>query len=107
MAARRRRPNPEEAMRELYAARISELELRIKLLEARVRNVAADVRKGLPAEGEGAKSGARRPAPRVKERPRCPGCLLELPKGRRGESCVWCGFVFDAIAPERKRRASR
>lgn len=90
-------------MREQYSARISELELRIKLLEARVRHVAADVRRGLP--GEATKAGTKPPAIRVRERPRCAGCLLELPKGRRGESCVWCGFIFDAVAP--KRRASR
>lgn len=90
----------------MLTARIAELEWRIKLLEARVRNVSADVRKqGEPARGEGL-SKARR---RVRERARCLGCLLELPPGRRGESCVWCGFIFDAVrpAPESKRRASR
>lgn len=91
----------------MLTARIAELEWRIKLLEARVRNVSADVRKqsGPPGPTESLAKARRR----VRERPRCLGCLLELPPGRRGESCVWCGFIFDAVrpAPESKRRATR
>jgi hypothetical protein len=57
------------------------------MLEARLREVAS----------------RQTPSVRPKTHPdraaklRCPGCLLELPKGRRGDSCVWCGFVFDAV----------
>lgn len=71
-------------------ARILDLELRLKLLEAKVRSVAQAAPEGRKAAG--------RPK---KERPRCPGCLLELPPGRRGDSCVWCGFYFEAIASPR------
>jgi hypothetical protein len=68
------------------AVRVAELELRIRMLEARIREVAPTPKKG--------KAKAQRLG---RPRPRCPGCLLELPKGRRGESCVWCGFFFDAV----------
>src|SRR5687768_18451009 len=101
MPARRRRSQPRstpksDAREVMLTARIAELEWRIKLLEARVRNVSADVRKqGEPASGEGLAKARRR----ARERPRCLGCLLELPPGRRGESCVWCGFIFDAVRP--------
>jgi len=61
------------------------------MLEAKVR----DVSHRLP--------DAKSPAPKSKPRPRCPGCLLELPPGRRGDSCVWCGFVFEAV----KRRIAK
>ncbi|RKG67751.1 hypothetical protein D7V88_40955, partial [Corallococcus terminator] len=40
-------------------------------------------------------------------RPRCPGCTLELPRGRRGESCVWCGFVFAAVARRPRTSAAK
>ncbi len=83
------------------AGRIAELELRLKLLEARVRTLAADERR--KAEGSGAPDQTSKHSERVRERPRCPGCLLELPPGRRGDSCVWCGFRFEAL----KARASR
>ncbi|MHB8874572.1 MAG: hypothetical protein ACYC8T_12865 [Myxococcaceae bacterium] len=80
---------------QLLVARISELELRLKLLEARVRNAAAPER---PPAGQAAapKAQARKPRP-PKRRPRCPGCMLELPPGKRGDSCVWCGFRFEAV----------
>lgn len=75
-------------------ARIEDLELRMKLLEARVRGLNADQRrKSAATETAQASKQARRSRPRL----RCPGCLLELPKGRRGETCVWCGFRFDAV----------
>jgi hypothetical protein len=88
MAARRRnqvessfaKPDP-------LADRVADLELRIRLLEARLRQVA----------GRSAPEGRGRSSNDLKPQPRCPGCLLELPKGRRTESCVWCGFVFDAL----------
>jgi len=78
-----RRP-PSEDPFEPLSARVGEVEVRVKLLEARVRDVAARVPE-------------KKPAPRTRARPRCPGCQLELPPGRRGENCVWCGFVFDAV----------
>jgi hypothetical protein len=76
-------------------ARIEDLELRMKLLEARVRNAALSARRPTPAELRAIKS---REARRSRQRPRCPGCTLELPPGRKGESCVWCGFQFDAVS---------
>lgn len=75
-------------------ARIEELELRVKLLEARVRSVSAQAR--VP-QREAAR--ASRVARRQRPRPRCAGCLLELPPGRRGDACVWCGFRFEAVPP--------
>lgn len=85
------------------AARIAELELRLKLLEARVRSLAAEENRRKSSEGQEAGGKQARPAAAVRERPRCPGCLLELPPGRRRDSCVWCGFRFEAV----KARASR
>lgn len=75
------------------AARIEDLELRIKLLEARVRAFTAERR--MLASEESAKPG--RKGRRTRPRPRCPGCMLELPPGKRGETCVWCGFRFEAV----------
>lgn len=65
-------------------ARLEDLERRVTRIEARLRVALPLVRKEQAAGSE-----ARR-------RPRCPGCTLELPRGRRGEACVWCGFRFDA-----------
>ncbi|HME92568.1 MAG TPA: hypothetical protein VKE49_14150 [Myxococcaceae bacterium] len=87
---------------ERLAARIAELELRLKLLEARVRTLAADESRRKASEGQEA-GGKQKPAAPARERPRCPGCLLELPPGRRRDSCVWCGFRFEAV----KARASK
>ena len=73
-------------------ARIADLEDRVRILEARVRTVSVQNRKDQAAAAK------REPhAARARPRPRCPGCTLELPKGRRGDSCVWCGFVFSAV----------
>ncbi|HXX29557.1 MAG TPA: hypothetical protein VEJ89_02440 [Myxococcaceae bacterium] len=77
------------------AGRIAELEDRIRALELRVARVA---REGPRAPAERTALVPPRPGPS-----RCPGCLLELPHGRRGTACVWCGFVFAAV----RRRSSR
>ncbi len=90
MAARPKRREPETAK---LKARIEELELRVKLLEARVRTGLVQGRR--PVEEVRARSALAR---RARPRPRCPGCQLELPAGRRSESCVWCGFQLDAVA---------
>ena len=71
--------------RERLLAHIAELEQRIVLLEAKVRQVTPK-----PPQRP-----AGRRAARAQRRPRCPGCLLELPKGRR-DACVWCGFWLEA-----------
>jgi hypothetical protein len=76
-------------------ARIEDLELRVRLLESRLRNLSGQARLSAQAgEAVRQKREARGPARR---RPRCPGCTLELPAGRKGEACVWCGFRFDAV----------
>lgn len=71
---------------------MADLENRVMLLEARLRRAVAEVKAANAPPSE---------RPRViraeRARPRCPGCLLELPRGRRGETCVWCGFVFAAV----------
>lgn len=70
--------------------KVRELDARVTRLEARLRVALPLVRKGLPV-------ASGRP------RPRCPGCTLELPKGRRRDVCVWCGFCFDAVGPLQPR----
>lgn len=75
------------------AAQVAVLEQRVALLEARVRNLSAQAIRGASQ----AAVRQRREARRVRSWPRCPGCLLELPPGRRVDSCVWCGFRFDAV----------
>jgi hypothetical protein len=74
--------------------RIEELELRVKLLEARVR---AGLSQARAPQREAARLS--RVARRRRPTARCPGCLLELPPGRKGEHCVWCGFRFEAMRP--------
>ena len=76
-------------------ARIEDLELRLTLLEARLRAVSSE---RLPLK--------RSKAPR-KERPRCPGCVLEIPAGRRKDSCGWCGFRFEAVGGLARRQVAR
>lgn len=77
------------------SARIDELELRIRLLEARLRETTSRLKKGATV--------GPKPTRKVRARPRCPGCLLELPKGPRAQNCVWCGFYLPAV----KERAGR
>jgi hypothetical protein len=69
------------------------LEDRLRLLESRLRALTAQGRRA--DEQALAKKAPR--AARARPRPRCPGCTLELPKGRRGDFCVWCGFMFSAV----------
>jgi hypothetical protein len=105
MAARRSQTLSGDEKRVLLD-RVADLELRMKLLEARVRREAAEVR----SRGRLDTLGPVRP---VRPRPRCPGCTLELPKGPRGVECVWCGFRFDAWelfkhrSPGARRRAKK
>jgi len=91
MASRRRKQPPVREMDLRISNQLAELELRIRRLEARLRAVSAAV----PAR---TKKG---PPPR--QRPRCPNCTIEIPKGKRTETCQWCGFVFAAV----QKRASR
>jgi hypothetical protein len=73
--------------------RIDDLELRLKLLEARVRRDSAERRSGRRVAVNGPVAKVARQS---KPLPRCAGCTLELPKGFKGVECVWCGFRFDA-----------
>ncbi len=74
-------------------AQVAALELRVRTLERRLAGPVT----ASPT------TAARRGPPRAT----CAGCSLELPAGRRGASCVWCGFRFDAVPPipPRKRKA--
>jgi hypothetical protein len=97
MRPRRPAKDADEVTAQLFA-RIEDLELRIKLLEARVRAVSAENKAYRESSGVRAAAAASRKARRSRPRPRCPGCVLELPPGKRGDSCVWCGFRFDSQA---------
>lgn len=88
MAPRRSTPDEQLALR----LRVAELEARVRWLERRLTQVTPPPR-----------SKARAKA--VSLRPRCPGCLMEVPRGRRGKACRFCGFRFDAVPPIRPRRA--
>ncbi|QRO02239.1 hypothetical protein JRI60_26085 [Archangium violaceum] len=101
MRSSARRPPSDAELHARLSARIEALEDRVRRLEALVRGAAASGR--ARASGQVRRKAA---APRVagRARPRCPGCTLELPPGRRGEACVWCGFQFDAVRPPRKRK---
>lgn len=103
--ARRQHPESAEEVHARLFARIAALEDRVRLLEARLRMSAR-------APGPAARQASRRAdepvrAAPARARPRCPGCTLELPPGRRGESCVWCGFVFSAVSRRRPTRKKR
>jgi hypothetical protein len=96
-SSRRRKPDTAELLAPLHA-RIAELEVRIKLLEAKVvRHAERPVAPAQSAVADRTPDSGRKPPRPARARPRCPGCLLELPKGRRGKECVWCGFVFAAV----------
>ncbi len=96
----RRSPPSDAELHARLAARIEALEDRVRQLEVRVRGAAVvgRVRVSAPVPRKTA-------APRASSRPqpRCPGCTLELPPGRKGSACVWCGFQFDAVQ-SRKRK---
>ncbi|HYI01882.1 hypothetical protein [Hyalangium sp.] len=90
----RRQPSDAEIHARL-SARIEALEDRVRRLEVHVRRAAST--------GQ-VRAKASTPARQVRPLPRCPGCTLELPRGRRGETCVWCGFHFAAVV---RRRAGK
>ncbi|RKH03891.1 hypothetical protein D7X74_35815 [Corallococcus sp. CA047B] len=102
MRSPRPSPAPAEDLHARLSARIAALEDRVRRLEARLLL-------------EASKPPSVRSRPNVsaatvhvgRARPRCPGCTLELPRGRRGESCVWCGFVFAAVARRPRRSAAK
>lgn len=77
-------------------ARLDEMELRIRMLEARLRETTTELEKAraaaTPKKGKGAATKKAGPP-----KARCGGCMLELPKGHRDEHCVWCGFFLPAV----------
>jgi hypothetical protein len=96
----RRSPPSDAELHARLAARIEALEDRVRQLEVRVRGAAVAGRARVPGPVR-----QKLAAPRTgsRPRPRCPGCTLELPSGRKGTACVWCGFQFDAVQ-SRKRK---
>lgn len=94
MGSRRANTPPEDDRWAQATSHIAALEDRLRILEAKVRELSASLRTAAPTEAQ--KKQARRAA-RARPRPRCPGCTLELPKGFRSESCVWCGFMLTAV----------
>ncbi|RJS17657.1 hypothetical protein DRW03_27080 [Corallococcus sp. H22C18031201] len=98
---RRQTSVPAEEVHARLSARIAALEDRVRRLEARLRAAAP---RPVTRATTASRTATLKPAAVDRARPRCPGCTLELPRGRRGESCVWCGFVFAAV---RRRQPSR
>jgi hypothetical protein len=88
----RRKTNDDE--RQGLRLRVVALESRVRLLERRLKAPGP----ALPKEVV---------SPPPAHRPTCPGCSLELPVGKRGQACVWCGFRFDAVPPIPARRNRR
>ena len=96
MAARRSndrssRAESRDEGRELRV-RVTELEARVRWLEQKLKKVAfaAKVKPD--------------PSPRGPQRPKCPSCFGEVPRGQRARTCLYCGFSFDVVAPIKARR---
>jgi hypothetical protein len=88
MAARRSNDDEGRQLR----VRVTELEARVRWLEQKLKKVALAA-KVKPDT-----------APKGPQRPRCPSCFGEVPKGQREKICLYCGFSFDVVAPIRPRR---
>ncbi|MDY7231460.1 hypothetical protein [Hyalangium rubrum] len=97
----RRQPSDAEIHARL-SARIEALEDRVRRLEQHVRRAVSSSLRAQPATSA-RHAQAAAPARQERPRPRCPGCTLELPRGRKRETCVWCGFHFSAV----RRRARK
>lgn len=82
--AARKGPIPRRVAR--LEGQVGELEVRVDTLED-VTSLGASV----PSEPE-----------TTDELPRCPGCNLAV-ESPRGKQCVWCGFVFAAARPRRRK----
>lgn len=92
MGARRSNLLPvADELRELRR-RVTELEARVRWLERKLKKVAFAARVKPD------------PSPKGPQRPRCPSCFGEVPKGQRSKTCLYCGFSFDVVAPIRPRR---
>ena len=93
MAARRSNllPATVDETRDLRR-RVTELEARVMWLERKLKKVALAAR--VKAD----------PSPKGPQRPRCPSCFGEVPKGQRERTCLYCGFSFDVVAPLKPRK---
>lgn len=72
--------------------RVTELEARVRWLERKLKKVALAARVKPD------------PSPKGPQRPRCPSCFGEVPRGQRERTCLYCGFSFDVVAPLKPRR---
>lgn len=90
MAPRRSNHDEERELR----VRVTELEARVRWLEKKLKKVAFAAK--LKPD----------PSPKGAQRPRCPSCFGEVPKGQREKVCLYCGFSFDVVAPQKVRRRS-
>ena len=85
-----RRPGGPATSPAALVTRLTRVERRLAELEARLEAVASAPPLETPPP--------RVQRPEAKERPRCPGCQLELPRGwKRATQCEWCGFVLAAL----------
>ena len=73
--------------------RVTELEARVRWLERKLKKVALAAR----IKPDPGKKGP--------QRPRCPSCFGEVPKGQRERTCLYCGFSIDVVPPLKPRRA--
>ncbi len=88
MVSRRSNDDVQQELR----VRVTELEARVQWLERKLKKVALAARVKPP------------PKPKGPQRPRCPGCFAEVPKGQRDQNCIYCGFDFRAVKPFRPSR---
>ncbi len=88
MAARRSNDDETRDLRR----RVTELEARVRWLERKLKKVALAARVRPEA------------SPKGPQRPRCPSCFGEVPKGQRERTCMYCGFSFDVVKPIKPRK---
>ena len=76
-----------------------ELRVRVTGLEARVRWLEQKLKKVARAAKVKPESSPKGP-----QRPRCPSCFGEVPKGQKEKVCLYCGFSFDVVPPLKAQR---
>lgn len=86
-------PAPRRSIRD----ELTELRVRLEDAEARATWLARRL-----AKAEKALKLPATPKKKGKPKLRCPGCFLELPPGRVGKNCRYCGFDFRAVKPYRR-----
>jgi hypothetical protein len=107
MATGRRRKKDRTVENLVLTTQLADLELRIRRLEARLRQVSTPSTDSKPGSKASTNTGKKALRTRAKVRPRCPHCFLEIPKGKRTEACVWCGYYFSAEKAVLKRAQRR